>query len=192
MLYLQNTVWVHFPKSIPVLGKTKVTSQSLGGIPASHLSRVRFIFHIPTAFKSGPNQATSVPITLPEPPVSLKSEKEMGKDFSFPMTGDSSTWLCLCSLTPVPHGRVFILWSPRTYCWDSKEEIPFLPFFPSLLSYHQPTPSTKSPQQILQHNFPGHHESLLIVSFWELTALLHLPHLSCFSHGSVTEHKAQE
>lgn len=118
--------------------------------------------------------------------------KKTEKDFSFPMTGDSSTWLCLCSLNPTPHGRVFILWSPRTYCWDSKEEIPFLPFFPSWLSYHLPSPSTKSPQQILQHNFPGHHESLLSVSFWELTAILHVSHLSCFSHGSVTEHKAQE
>lgn len=131
----------------------KVTSQSPGGIPASDLSHVHFISHIPTAFKSGPNQATSVPI----PSWDLLfhcSPKKTGKDFSFSMTGDSSTWLCLCSL-----GSLYCVHLEHT------AEIPKKRFLFSLSShlYSATTflPKHQAPQQILQHNFPGYHEPLL-------------------------------
>lgn len=153
MLYFRIQFEFIFQRSSLPWGKPQSDITVSGCIPASDLSHVRFISHIPAAFKSGPNRATSVPI----PSWGLLfhcSPKKTGKDVSFSMTGDSRTWLCLCSLESL-------------YCvhLERTAEIPkkrFLFSFSShLYSATTYLPKHQAPQQILQHNFPGYHEPLL-------------------------------
>lgn len=151
---LQNTVWVHFPQILPALGKTTKWHHSL---------QVEFQLLIFLTFVSSPtyplhsNLGPIRPPLCPYPPGTscfTAVRKKTGKDFSFSMTGDSSTWLCLCSL-----GSLYCVHLEHT------AEIPKKRFLFSLSShlYSATTflPKHQAPQQILQHNFPGYHEPLL-------------------------------
>lgn len=158
-----------------------MTAQSPGGTPAADLACVRFIFTYCIQI-----WAQSGRLCAHNPPgASCFTEvrkKKMGKDFSFSMTGDSSTWLCLCSLPPPPMvGSLYCVHLERS------AEIPQRRVLFSLSS-HLYSATTYLLQAPSPHHrfsntvFQGTTVLALIASFWELTAVLHLPYSACFSH----------